>query len=206
MTSRDKILTKLRQTRRPFEDIPPAPNVYLPVTQIQPDEDLITRFTHELRALDGDIFVVNNEKAALTKIQAILKNHQAQRVLSWDFTQDLLPDYQIIQPDIHTSRESLQELEKAEVGLTRVAAAIATTGSLIVTGARLPTILPPIHIAVVHQQQLLARLEDWQPPNRETVNVCIITGPSRTADIEKQLVLGVHGPRHVYVVMITSSE
>ncbi|PJF21348.1 MAG: hypothetical protein CUN56_11545, partial [Phototrophicales bacterium] len=132
--------------------------------------------------------------------------HQAQRVLSWDFTQDLLPDYQIIQPDIHTSRESLQELEKAEVGLTRVAAAIATTGSLIVTGARLPTILPPIHIAVVHQQQLLARLEDWQPPNRETVNVCIITGPSRTADIEKQLVLGVHGPRHVYVVMITSSE
>lgn len=204
MSSRDKILNKLRAARRPFGDAPPAPNDYLPVTRVAPDEDLIARFTAELHALDGAVFVVDDDAAAMAQIRVLLGKHQAKRVLSWDFPADALPDCEVIQPDVHTSRESIPELAQAEIGLTRVDAAIAATGSLIVTGARIPTILPPIYIAVMRQNQLLPRLEDWTPPGRDTVNVCIITGPSRTADIEKQLVLGVHGPRHVYVVMIKS--
>ena len=98
------------------------------------------------------------------------------------------------------------------VGLPDNAAA-ATTGTLVVsTGegkSRIPTVLPPNHIAIINLDQLLPRMEDWLKQEREggeqhitsSANLCFISGPSRTADIEKQLVLGVHGPRRLQVIV-----
>ena len=92
-------------------------------------------------------------------------------------------------------------------------AAIATTGTLVVTTGpgkgRLPTVLPPLHLAVITLDQIVARLEDWLALQRaqnlsairQASNVCLISGPSRTGDIEMELVLGVHGPGRVQVVI-----
>ena len=97
--------------------------------------------------------------------------------------------------------------------MTGVDAAIAATGTLVFsTGegkARIPTVLPPAHIAIITLQQLLPRLENWIAYQRanglstfhNSANVCFISGPSRTGDIEKQLVLGMHGPGRVQVII-----
>ena len=74
---------------------------------------------------------------------------------------------------------------------------------------RIPTILPPVHIVVAELGQFVVRIEDWlvqertegNPTLEQSANICFITGPSRTADIEKQLVLGVHGPKQLQVVV-----
>jgi L-lactate dehydrogenase complex protein LldG len=102
----------------------------------------------------------------------------------------------------------------ARVGLTGVDAALAATGSLVLSSgdgrARAASLLPPIHIAVVTADQILPDLESWlasskaagSAPIRRPSNIVVITGPSRTADIAMQLVMGMHGPREVHVVLM----
>lgn len=121
----------------------------------------------------------------------------------------------LTQPDIHDDQraETLAAGEPAGMGITGADAALATTGSLIVIAqpgkGRIPTVLPPVHLAIITRDQLYPRLEDWIAARRAVgladiranSNLCIISGPSRTADIEKNLVLGMHGPGVLHVIV-----
>ncbi|MCS7032737.1 MAG: LUD domain-containing protein, partial [Phycisphaerae bacterium] len=103
-------------------------------------------------------------------------------------------------------------LERCDAGITACDALIAQTGSVLLTsrsgGGRVLSVLPPHHVVVATGDQLLADLpEAYQllqdryaqdPPSFAT----LITGPSRTGDIERILVLGAHGPRKLTVVLI----
>lgn len=95
-----------------------------------------------------------------------------------------------------------------EVGITDVDAAIAESGSLVVsTRGRIRNawITPPVHIAIVRASQVLADLVDLFQRDHESLDAAsttIITGPSKTADIEGVLVTGVHGPGEVIVVLV----
>ncbi|MFN8379157.1 MAG: lactate utilization protein [Anaerolineae bacterium] len=225
-SSRDAILGRLRAARRPFDDVDPAPDVYVPVTvQEATDPDaLLERFSREVIGLKGEPFSVKGDAAARKKIVELLNEHEAAAVLAWDFQyipvkglQKALKDadVEVIRLDTHDEfrAESLALAEQAKVGLTGADAAIATTGTLVVTTApgkgRLPTVLPPVHLAVVTLDQIVARLEDWvalqRAGNLDAIrgagNFCFISGPSRTGDIEMKLVMGVHGPGRVQVVV-----
>jgi L-lactate dehydrogenase complex protein LldG len=105
----------------------------------------------------------------------------------------------------------------ADLGLTAADLAIAETGSLVLaSGAgrgRGVSLLPPVHVAVFGRDQLVADLgeagvvlEAWHaaPLAGAGSNVAIITGPSRTADIELTLTRGVHGPKEVHAVFVDS--
>jgi L-lactate dehydrogenase complex protein LldG len=110
----------------------------------------------------------------------------------------------------------LAEMEKAIVGLTGADAALADVGAIVVRSGggrpRLASLLPPTHIALVTPDQFFPSLYDWMESLRaqgrldETAagvsNLTVITGPSRTADIEKTLVLGMHGPRMLHVICV----
>ncbi|MBZ0292390.1 MAG: lactate utilization protein, partial [Anaerolineae bacterium] len=158
------------------------------------------------------------------RVMRLLQSHETTHVLAWDFKyipvdglESAVRDAGIIitNPDIQDEAryQTLAEIEPAQVGLTGADYAVAATGTLVVsTGpgkGRIPTVLPPTHIAVITADQLLPRLENWIAIQREqhmklfydTSNVCLITGPSRTGDIEKKLVLGMHGPGEVQVVI-----
>jgi L-lactate utilization protein LutC len=226
MSSRDNILNKLRATRRPFPDASPRPPAYLPVTQ-QPDtspDALLERFTLELEQLKGSVFSVEGDGGARDKVLELLAFHNASHILAWDFTcipviglEDAIREagIEITQPDTHDEfrSETLVHAETAQVGLTGADAAAATTGTLIFTTApgkgRIPTVLAPVHIAVIALDQIVTRIEDWLALERKrgldgirsAANVCFITGPSRTGDIEMHMVLGVHGPGQVQVVV-----
>ena len=95
--------------------------------------------------------------------------------------------------------------------MMRSFAAIAETGTLVLlSGAHSPTtlnFLPDVHIVIVRRQQIVTHIEDvWRRTRSEleemprTVN--LITGPSRTADIEQTIQLGAHGPRSLHVIVV----
>ena len=106
----------------------------------------------------------------------------------------------------------VNELESCDVGITACDALIAQTGSVLVTGrsagGRALSVLPPHHVVLARREQLVpdlpAAFELLQ--RRYTGNypsfISFITGPSRTGDIERILVLGAHGPKKLTIVCL----
>jgi L-lactate dehydrogenase complex protein LldG len=98
---------------------------------------------------------------------------------------------------------------EAAVGITGAEYALADTGTLVVMSAtepRLASLLPPVHIAVIESGCILSGLDELlqrdAKPGDRTASMVLITGPSRTADIEQILVRGVHGPGELHVVIL----
>jgi L-lactate dehydrogenase complex protein LldG len=90
-------------------------------------------------------------------------------------------------------------------------AGLADTGTLVLSGGSrrslLPSLLPETHLAVVRSKDIYADLEGWlravgSPYVAGSSNLVLISGPSRTADIEMTLTVGVHGPRQLIVFLI----
>ena len=114
------------------------------------------------------------------------------------------------------SRESLRSsIIAADIGLTGADYAVAETGSGIVMPrkgmSRLVSVVPPVHLALVRPEDLveslddlflLRRLEYHEKGGEMGSYLNFITGPSRTADIEQTLVVGVHGPKEVHLVLL----
>jgi L-lactate dehydrogenase complex protein LldG len=114
------------------------------------------------------------------------------------------------------SRESLrEEIITAGLGITGADYAVAETGSVVVLPARglsrLVSLVPPVHLALVRPQDvvgtlddvfLLRRLDYYRNGGDMGSYLNFITGPSRTADIEQTLVVGVHGPKEVHLVLL----
>ena len=117
-------------------------------------------------------------------------------------------------------REQLRnDMAQADIGITGVDYAIAETGTCVLVPrqgvSRLVSILPPIHVAVIEAHQVYETLDDLFALRRLAFMegqgdmgsyLSLITGPSRTADIEQTLVTGVHGPMVVYMVILETSE
>jgi L-lactate utilization protein LutC len=225
-SSRDIILGKLRAARRPFPDAPPRPQVYLPVipTTDASTPALVERFSQEMAALKGKAVPVNSDAEACAVVLQILRDHQITAILAWDFAHIPIKGLRealiesgitITVPNLHDERtpSTMQRLDRAGAGLSGADAAIAATGTLILKSGegkgRIPTVLPPVWIAIITSDQLVERLEDWLVLEREgeltrivsQANLAFVSGPSRTGDIEMQLILGVHGPKTEYVVI-----
>jgi L-lactate dehydrogenase complex protein LldG len=102
------------------------------------------------------------------------------------------------------------ECASAQYGITSADYALADTGTLVMLAspeeARLVSLLPPVHIAVVPRAKILTGLDElfsiMPRPGDVTSSMVLITGPSRTADIEQILVRGVHGPGEIHVVVV----
>lgn len=110
-----------------------------------------------------------------------------------------------------TNLEELRELcATCDFGITSADYALADTGTLVMLAspheARLISLLPPAHIAVVPRERILTGLDELftvlPRPAEQTSSMVLITGPSRTADIEQILVRGVHGPGQITVVIV----
>jgi L-lactate dehydrogenase complex protein LldG len=110
-----------------------------------------------------------------------------------------------------TNGVQLRELSATvSCGITGADYALADTGTLVMLAspqeARLISLLPPVHIAIVEHTRLLTGLDELLTilpyPAQQTSSMVLITGPSRTADIEQILVRGVHGPGEIHVVVV----
>jgi L-lactate dehydrogenase complex protein LldG len=106
----------------------------------------------------------------------------------------------------------VDELEGCGVGITECDALVAQTGSVLVTsrsaGGRALSVLPPHHVVLARRQQLLRDLPEAFALLKKTYApiypsfISFITGPSRTGDIERILVLGAHGPRKLTILCL----
>lgn len=100
-----------------------------------------------------------------------------------------------------------------DLGVTDVHAAVAESGTLVCISdqfhSRGPSLVPPVHVAVVRHSDILPDLIDYwatlgKPLASGTLpsSISMITGPSKTADIEGILITGVHGPKQVYIMLV----
>ena len=113
-------------------------------------------------------------------------------------------------PNNEDHQAMLERLAEIEVGLTGATAGLADTGSIVVASgpgrARIASLLPPVHIAILPLSRIYPTMQEWLAAGgaelaKETANLVVITGSSRTSDIELQLTLGMHGPRELHVVL-----
>jgi len=113
-------------------------------------------------------------------------------------------------PNDERHHQALRALAELEVGVSGAVAGLADTGSIVVASgpgrSRVASLLPPVHVAVLPVSRLYPTLHEWLAGGGAAMvareaNVVIITGPSRTSDIEMQLTLGMHGPKELHVVL-----
>lgn len=181
------------------------------------------RFTSELEALGGRVHAARSDAEAIQAVAGICAERRAPCVLAWYEEHVGLPglrhalfDRKIGYdtgwlPDGEPARsERLQSLGRIAVGVTGAAAAIAESGTIAVVSGpgrpRLASLLPPVHVAVLREDRLYASLPALLAAHpglaEQGSNLVLITGPSRTADIEMTLTRGVHGPGEVHVVLL----
>lgn len=124
--------------------------------------------------------------------------------------------YSVFVPD-NTSLDHDQivsRLANCGVGLTAAEFAIAETGTIVLSSeepnALLVSLLPPLHIALVRPEQIIATMEEGinrigseqMGGTKPARSVTLITGPSRTSDVELVLSIGVHGPKELHVIIL----
>jgi L-lactate dehydrogenase complex protein LldG len=164
-------------------------------------------FAEQLTAVSGNFIYCEDGVEFIENILELADKFKWRKIYCWETElQNLLSTYEF--PFYKTDKD----FEMAEVGITMCEALIARNGSILLSnqneaGRRL-SIFPHHHIVIARTGQMVMDLKDGfqliknkygsQIPSM----ISTITGPSRTADIEKTLVLGAHGPKELFVFLI----
>ncbi len=178
---------------------------------------LVEMFVENLEAVGGHCVVAQSEPGialALTRIISDLQktNLRARRLaLSDALAVERLARKMEVDVDEITVAPKTADLFDYDVGITTAQAAIAETGTLVLESEgerhRLVSLVPPVHIAIVDAASIRLTLGEALAALHSngfaemSPTVTFITGPSRTADIELTLAIGVHGPQELYVII-----
>ena len=200
----------------------------LPVARIVGHQTLVERFSEEIGKLGSKCYVAHSNEDANKYIVEFVKTHGLSRVaisnspllsdiglatmLENTGTKPSLVDYSGCKDaqELGARKRSIREtLLQTELGITGASYAIADTGTLVIGGNdetnRLTSLMPTVHLAVVRSDQFMPDLPSvMEQLSRSKLNqaITLITGPSRTADIELTLTIGVHGPKELHVVVV----
>jgi len=196
------------------------------VRQVSRSDDLLARFRQSAAAAGIRVHPAT-AKDWVARVQAILREHAAKSTYV-----EALPESAFDAERAEQLRAALESaavtvfgrpddetLFAVDASVTGVRAAIAETGTIVcetspgkgefdagVRGSRGASLIAPVHIAIVGAEQIVPDLLDYfaELAQRDDLpaNCNLITGPSKTADIENTLVTGVHGPGHVHVVLV----
>lgn len=182
--------------RTPASEIPPGSRLAHPAA-------LVDEFARELEAVGARVLRVRPPELS-SQLVAFFRERGLDSILTWDPIEglDLVP----------LERAGLRLVGSPDpairAGLTGCSAAIADTGTLVITSASghplAASLSPEVHVAIVHQEQIVPSLEDAfrNEDVAAAAAAVLITGPSRTADIEMTLTIGVHGPRELVVYVV----
>lgn len=176
---------------------------------------LIDIFNKNLSAVGGHSVVARDEAEIVAALNIIISDLQKTRLrgrriaLSDDPAIDRLIGQIGVYVDEITASPTAAELFDYDVGISTAQAGIAETGTLLLESEaerhRLVSLVPPVHIAIVDAADIcLTLVEALAAVGRGSdlsPTITLITGPSRTADIELTLAIGVHGPQELYVIV-----
>ncbi|MBC8045932.1 MAG: LUD domain-containing protein [Fimbriimonadaceae bacterium] len=210
-SSKETILTSIRNallntTKLPFPNLEAVDNIYN-VTE----DHLDILFAQELKNVNGEFIYCENEKECVENIKELVMQNGWENVFCFEERlKQLFDKHQFI------NYETKKDITEADAGIIMCEALVARTGSILLSskqesGRTLP-IYPTYNIVVASTQQLVLDITDAIAVVRKKYDgnmpsmINLATGPSRTADIEKTLVLGAHGPRGVYVFLIDNLQ
>ena len=205
-SSRQRILQQIAETgkNRPVSAVVLNSNVDEIYKPILPDA--ITCFKNELESINGQCVLCTDECDLYTRLKSFIELNKFPFLYCRDsYITDQLKAYSI------PFSTSDSDFESMQAGITGCEFLVSRTGSVLVSSAsesgRQMHVFPPVHIVLAHVSQLVNYPEDAYIAIQEKYGdslpsaISTITGPSRTADIEKTLVLGAHGPKEFVVFL-----
>lgn len=214
---RDAFLTRVGRASLTSQ-LPDSPAV-TPELPEPVETDLLALFRARAQAINAVVHGPVPRHGVPRAVVAIATGHEATSFMSWDD----LPAPGVASALLTAGLERVDHLvprdgrvehnvtyADLDVGVTGAVAGLAESGSVVLVHGegrpRMASLVPEVHIALLDVASLDRTLAHWAHKNptlpAETTNLVFVTGPSRTGDIEQQLNLGVHGPRHVHIVMI----
>lgn len=204
------VLENIRRSlgRTPQASIGTCPAIY-PSRQPGSLDSEVQRFLEEVKKLSGV-----GQRLAAPELEAAFKSlvveQHIQKATVWE-TPDLR---QLRIAEILTSlgiqlvspNASKYEMAQCDLGITEADYLLPETGTLVLSSSaekpRAVSLLPRIHLAVVRPEMLRADMHQVFAESKNNHYLVFITGPSRTADIELTVTLGVHGPKNLYVWLL----
>ena len=209
--SRDNILYRVRTAlgRGAGQDVADPPPVRLRVPQVDM-QARISSVRTRVEALAGASHLVSSPAEACAVVAHAIAGKTAVASAAPYLAECGITRLPGVRSGV-TAREELRHLcATVDAGITSADYVLADTGTLVMLSspreARMISLLPPAHIAVVPHERILTGLDELftvlPDPAAQTSSMVLITGPSRTADIEQILVRGVHGPGQITVVLV----
>jgi L-lactate dehydrogenase complex protein LldG len=210
-TAREKILKRVRdalieKTEPPYPIIDQESSVYKDLT-----DSLDVTFAQELVQIGGKFVYCESEDEFLNNLQSFIVEKEWGVLYSQDPKLHFLLKRGGIPFEAHTDA-----ILDAKIGITRCEYLIARLGTVIVSSRMSPgrkiTVYPETHLILAYTSQLVPDLKQALSEIKKKYRdnypsmISLITGPSRTADIEKTLVMGAHGPRSFYVFLVDDSS
>ncbi len=209
--SRENMLHKVRTAlgRASGEAIADAPPVRFCIPEMDPQARAASMLAR-VEALAGKTFRATTPEDARTYVSTVLAGRSAVASNAPFLAACGITALPGVQSGFTDAGDLRALCAIAGVGITSADYALADTGTLVMLSspaeARLVSLLPPVHIALVPAARLLSGLDELftilPHPSAQTSSMVLITGPSRTADIEQILVRGVHGPGEIHVVLV----
>ncbi len=209
---RDAFLGRVR-TAAASGRLPESSETITPVEEVP---DLVDTFVASVRAVDGEV----HDGDPIEALRDLVERHGPGAHLSWDRrflpvpgAEDVLagagPRLDHVVP-ADGRRAHQAEYRAARYGLTGAEAGFAQSGTVVVRSGvgrpRLASLVPEVHVVLLPTDRIFGSLTAWSRTEAEgmvgAANVVFVTGPSRTGDIEQVLTLGVHGPRHLHVLLV----
>lgn len=204
-SSKNKILNQIKESKLAHTEqvfsISESIEIYKPILP-----DTLTCFKNELESINGQVVVFESEKQLFDNFKQLLKEKNIEKVFC--------REEKIIEKlnETHISHtKNTEDFEAMQGALTSCEFLIARTGSVVVTSApasgRQLLSYPPVHFVLADVSQIVNYPEDAyngllkKYEGNLPSQITTITGPSRTADIEKTLVLGAHGPKEFIVLL-----
>ncbi len=206
-TTKEKILKKVRHAlisklESPFKDVDFSSPIYKKLKE-SPDIE----FAINLRDTGGQFVYCENEKAMVDNLRSLVKQKGWEKVYTLDERITAL-----LQQENISTISNPEEFANSLVGITRCDYLIARFGSVMVSSGlsagRRIFAAHDSHIVLATASQIVPELKDALKGLKKKYQaglpsqITVITGPSRTADIEKTLVMGAHGPKELYVFVV----
>lgn len=188
---------------------PPDFLIKIPNNKTNRIEALEETFIEEVKKLSGEVSKLKIDDISRA-IENLIRSNEISKVVLWTDTKT--KSYKVeeelskLKIDIVYSQSNKMEIESCGLGITTCDYAISDTGTLVIMSTEkkssLVSLLPPIHLVIVTLNDIVPNLESILNEIKANRNVVLISGPSRTADIELISTLGVHGPKKLIIWMI----
>ncbi|WP_299755455.1 LUD domain-containing protein [uncultured Pontibacter sp.] len=207
--SKEIVLRRVREAlakSAPF--LPPTPDFSSPLHQPVQLEDMSIVFAENFIKTAGIFVYCENEEDFFDQLYVYKKEQNLQHLCIWE------PNLQraVHQAGIDFIADEENFVQSIEASLTTCEALITRTGSILVSsanaGGRRLSIYPTTHMVIAKASQLVPDIKDGLQRVRDKYKenfpsmISLVSGPSRTADIEKTLVMGAHGPKQLVLFLI----